>query len=86
VCPGCVVEAHGQSLWHDFLLDPVDERMKGGGRLSSRSTLAMSESRNMEVAEEIIHVSIKVHYATVVVVGCLVRDDGISLNKRLAEI
>jgi hypothetical protein len=46
----------------------------------------MPESRDVEVAEEIIHVSIKVHHATVVVVGCLVRDDGVGLDKKLAEL
>jgi hypothetical protein len=86
VCPDRVVEAYGQSLWQDFLLDPVDERMKRGGRITNRSTAAMFKSRDVEVAEEIIHVSIEVHHATVVVVGSLVRDDGVGLDKKLAEL
>ena len=86
MCPGRVVEANVHSLWQDFLLDPVDERMKRGGRSTNRSTAAMSESGDVEVAEEIIHVSIKFHHATVVVVGSLVRDDGVGLDKKLAEL
>jgi hypothetical protein len=46
----------------------------------------MPESGDLEVAEEVIHVGIKVHHATVVVVRCLVRDDGVSLNSRLAKL
>jgi hypothetical protein len=86
VCPGRVVEAHRQDLRHDFLLDPVDERMERGGRLTGSTTVAMPESGDLEVAEEVIHVSIKVHHATVVVVSCLVRDNAVGLNKRLAEL
>lgn len=86
MCPGRIVEAHGQGLRNDVLLDPVDERMERGGRLTGRTTFAVPESGDLEVAEEVTHVGIKVHHATVVVVSCLVRDNAVGLNKRLVEL
>jgi len=59
--------------------------MERSGRLTAGSaTTAMPEPRDLEVAEEVIHVGIKVHHTTVVVVSSLVRDDAVGLNKRLA--
>jgi hypothetical protein len=86
VCPSRVVEAYRQGLWHDSLFNPVDERMERGRRLTSRTTVAMRESGDLEVAEEVIHIGVKVLHATVVVVSSLVRDNAISLKKRLAKL
>lgn len=79
-----IVETHGQGLRHDVLLDPVDERMERGGRLAAGSaTIAMSEARDLVVAEEVVDVGVKVLHAVVVVVGRLVRDDIVGLEKKL---
>lgn len=83
--PGAVVEAHGQSLRQDLLLDPVDERMERRWGIANGSAAAMSESGDVEVAEEIIRVGIEVCHAAVVVVGCFVWDDGVGLDGMLAD-
>jgi hypothetical protein len=59
--------------------------MERCGRLTSGTTVAMPKSRDLKVAEEIIHVSVKFHHATVVVVSCLVRDNAVGLKKKSAK-
>lgn len=46
----------------------------------------MSESGDLEVAVEVVHVGIEFRHATVVGIGSLVRDNAVGLNKRSAEL